>query len=233
MEARYYDAAIGRFISQDPSFLTVTSDLTNPQDWNSYSYVRNNPLNGIDPDGRLTINILGFLSNSSQVGIGNWANNLYVNSSVARYALNHPYQTGAALGITGGALVAGAVVASGGAITCGILCGSTAATVTTAGTAAASQADKVENTVDQSAKLLNGPINITADRLGHVMDEHTVGGINTAGNSIFNQGENVVNLIKQSTQQVIQKARARTSKEFLMSAEISGWIEFLDSKPLG
>ncbi len=52
MNARYYDAGIGRFVSQDPQFISVTSDLTNPQDWNSYSYARNNPLINIDPDGK-------------------------------------------------------------------------------------------------------------------------------------------------------------------------------------
>ncbi len=44
MNARYYNGKVGRFVSEDPSFLSVTSDLTNPQDWNSYSYARNNPL---------------------------------------------------------------------------------------------------------------------------------------------------------------------------------------------
>ncbi|NJN93666.1 MAG: RHS repeat-associated core domain-containing protein [Anaerolineales bacterium] len=38
--ARYYSPYLGRFISAD----MVVPDATNPQDWNRYSYVGNNPL---------------------------------------------------------------------------------------------------------------------------------------------------------------------------------------------
>ncbi len=45
--ARYYDAALGRFIQPD----TIIPDLYNPQDLNRYSYVRNNPVRYTDPSG--------------------------------------------------------------------------------------------------------------------------------------------------------------------------------------
>lgn len=45
--ARYYDAAQGRFISAD----TVVQDPSDPQSLNRYAYVRNNPLNLVDPSG--------------------------------------------------------------------------------------------------------------------------------------------------------------------------------------
>ncbi|MBI2854647.1 MAG: hypothetical protein HYX87_06995 [Chloroflexi bacterium] len=45
--ARYYDPEIGRFVSPD----TVVPDLPNPQAFNRYSYVLNNPLKYIDSDG--------------------------------------------------------------------------------------------------------------------------------------------------------------------------------------
>lgn len=45
--ARYYDSAIGRFISIDP----WSGDLSNPQTLNKYSYVTNNPLKYVDPSG--------------------------------------------------------------------------------------------------------------------------------------------------------------------------------------
>jgi RHS repeat-associated protein len=45
--ARYYDPAIGRFLSPD----TVLPSLTDGQTLNRYSYVRNNPIMYIDPTG--------------------------------------------------------------------------------------------------------------------------------------------------------------------------------------
>jgi RHS repeat-associated protein len=53
--ARFYDASMGRFMSpdyngDDPEPVPY-ADLANPQSLNLYSYVRNNPLAGIDPDG--------------------------------------------------------------------------------------------------------------------------------------------------------------------------------------
>ncbi|MCF7831090.1 hypothetical protein K9M41_03815, partial [Candidatus Gracilibacteria bacterium] len=46
-EARYYDSSIGRFISRDP----WEGDIQDPQSLNKYSYVQNNPLKYIDPNG--------------------------------------------------------------------------------------------------------------------------------------------------------------------------------------
>ena len=50
--ARYNSSNLGRFTSVDPS--SVTGDLVDsesPQSWNMYSYVLNNPLSAVDPDG--------------------------------------------------------------------------------------------------------------------------------------------------------------------------------------
>lgn len=52
--ARYYSGAQGRFTSPDWSEKPVPisyADLTDPQTLNLYSYVRNNPLGKVDPDG--------------------------------------------------------------------------------------------------------------------------------------------------------------------------------------
>jgi RHS repeat-associated protein len=49
MLARYYEAGIGRFLSSDPG---EDSSVEIPQSWNTYTYVRNNPTNNVDPDGR-------------------------------------------------------------------------------------------------------------------------------------------------------------------------------------
>jgi RHS repeat-associated protein len=48
-EARYYNPAHGRFTAVDP--LMASASPTNPQTWNRYIYVGNNPLNITDPTG--------------------------------------------------------------------------------------------------------------------------------------------------------------------------------------
>jgi RHS repeat-associated protein len=57
--ARYFGSSLGRFMRPDPS--NVSGDIVdseNPQAWNMYSYVLNNPLDAVDPDG-LDYNLLG------------------------------------------------------------------------------------------------------------------------------------------------------------------------------
>jgi len=51
MQARYYDPAIGRFLSQDP----VGFAQGGPGYFNRYAYVGNNPLNATDPTGEQTV----------------------------------------------------------------------------------------------------------------------------------------------------------------------------------
>ena len=48
--ARYYRADLGRFTTIDP-VTTLDENLVDPQRWNRYSYVRNNPLKYTDPSG--------------------------------------------------------------------------------------------------------------------------------------------------------------------------------------
>jgi uncharacterized protein RhaS with RHS repeats len=51
--ARYYDPAISRWAAAD----SVTAQVYDPQALNKYAYVRNDPINSVDPDGRLPANI--------------------------------------------------------------------------------------------------------------------------------------------------------------------------------
>jgi RHS repeat-associated protein len=50
MHARQYAPLFGRFLSIDP----VRGDVDNPQTWNRYAYVLNNPVNLNDPSGAAT-----------------------------------------------------------------------------------------------------------------------------------------------------------------------------------
>jgi RHS repeat-associated protein len=51
MHARYYSPVLGRFLSVDP-VINMKRVMTEPQGWNRYAYVSNNPINKVDPDGR-------------------------------------------------------------------------------------------------------------------------------------------------------------------------------------
>ncbi|SRR5579883_848046 len=51
ISARYMSSAQGSFRNPDPVLLSHQG-LLDPQQWNVFSYVRNNPLKLLDPDGR-------------------------------------------------------------------------------------------------------------------------------------------------------------------------------------
>jgi RHS repeat-associated protein len=51
--ARYFSGAQGRFTSPDPLGI-MKQKMLDPQQWNMYAYVRNNPLRLIDPSGMYT-----------------------------------------------------------------------------------------------------------------------------------------------------------------------------------
>jgi len=66
--ARMYDVGLGRFVSAD----TMVPNVTNPQDLNRYSYVRNNPLRYTDPTGHFSkeqLNCMGYYEDSLSADI--------------------------------------------------------------------------------------------------------------------------------------------------------------------
>lgn len=63
--ARYYRSTHARFLTIDPILDRENSTL-DPQLWNRYAYVRNNPLRYVDPDGRQ----IEFLWDAFNVGLG-------------------------------------------------------------------------------------------------------------------------------------------------------------------
>ncbi|TRX53451.1 hypothetical protein FNN08_14350 [Thalassomonas sp. M1454] len=55
MNGRIYDPNLGRFMSVDP----FIQSPTNTQSINAYSYIMNNPVNGIDPSGYFAVGSIG------------------------------------------------------------------------------------------------------------------------------------------------------------------------------
>jgi RHS repeat-associated protein len=66
--ARYYSSAQGRFISVDPE--NAGASLWDPQSWNGYAYVSNNPLAFTDPTGEGIFGDIGFAIGSFIPGVG-------------------------------------------------------------------------------------------------------------------------------------------------------------------
>ena len=62
--ARYYNPRMGRFMSGDP----IGGDSNDPQTHNRYAYVRNNPINLVDPSGALPDNFSHFESCPAEFG---------------------------------------------------------------------------------------------------------------------------------------------------------------------
>ena len=68
MHFRFYGSNMGRFLKPD----SVVANAADPQSWNLYAYVRNNPANATDPTGHLSDIFLREIaaSPSSDQGIG-------------------------------------------------------------------------------------------------------------------------------------------------------------------
>ena len=52
-EARYMTGRLGRLMSPDPESVSGAAHMDDPQSWNGYAYVRNNPVNFLDPSGMI------------------------------------------------------------------------------------------------------------------------------------------------------------------------------------
>jgi RHS repeat-associated protein len=92
--ARYYSAAQGRFAGVDPG--NAGADPADPQTWNGYAYVGNNPLSVTDPTGE------------------GWLTWLGIGLDIVRALLTGDPALGAAVGIGADAAGSAGAVLSGG-----------------------------------------------------------------------------------------------------------------------
>jgi RHS repeat-associated protein len=63
---RYYSSRWMRFMTPDP----IMGDISNPQSWNRYTYVQNNPLSFIDPFGLCELAVTAKLEENGEVSFG-------------------------------------------------------------------------------------------------------------------------------------------------------------------
>jgi RHS repeat-associated protein len=169
LNARYYDASRGQFITQDPVFweIAITPDgqqaLLDPQQLNSYGYASDNPINKKDPQGRCPVCVPILLAGGigTAGGIANQAFNDYLTGDFGRRAWQDnvsTYAVAAGQGAIVGSGVAAATLAaplvgltSTGA---GVAVASAAAGTLTAGTTAVGNYVLGQQT-DPSNLLLN------------------------------------------------------------------------------
>ena len=124
LNARYEDPQRGQFLSEDPLFLgnPKQQNLQDPQSLNSYSYAGDNPITRSDPTGLWYQEFLtGHQSWPSFYGeLGDAANQLGQQSSGWNFAFNHPYTTGAVVGVGSIPALYSGVEAGGAAYAAGL-----------------------------------------------------------------------------------------------------------------
>jgi hypothetical protein len=108
MHARYFNPNFARFLSVDPEY---SDGMTRePQKWNRYSYVTNNPLRFSDPNGRDKLDVVNGFFNAL---VSNFGVTIRVDADNADYRRGQRGGDQAAVAI-GGSLVAASPTISGG-----------------------------------------------------------------------------------------------------------------------
>lgn len=117
--------------------------LGKPQNLNIYSYGLNNPLRYTDPSGQSVKDVVKQVWSGFCEKNGPAAEYLYNNSNLAKTMMDHPYATGAAIGVGTGLAAYGAVA---GMTWLGLI-------APAAGQEVMQQADKVNNAIDFTTRF--------------------------------------------------------------------------------
>lgn len=150
MNARYYVSGIGRFASAD----TIVPDQTNPQNYNRYSYVLNQPTIGVDPDGHcypVCTAVLGGLIGGIAGGVTYYATTPAAERNFSDASL------AVGVGAVGGALIGtGVGIAAAGTVTTVAAASSTATASTMlisagTGTVVAAETNMIMNGITGSS----------------------------------------------------------------------------------
>lgn len=123
MNGRIYDPTLGRFLQADP----VIQDVTNPQNWNGYTYVFNNPYRYTDPSGMIGVEERQWLATAVTIAVAWYAPQLW---GTAYAAAGGAYVSGVAVTASAAAAANAAVVGfvvAAGAVSGGIASGSNGA----------------------------------------------------------------------------------------------------------
>ncbi|MBI1879535.1 MAG: RHS repeat-associated core domain-containing protein [Chloroflexi bacterium] len=145
--ARYYSPGLGRFVSPD----TVVPGAGNPQAWNRYSYVGNNPLKYSDTSGHCW----GFASGMRGSFYGTTCNNLDMAGIILTSpdaTIGQKFEAWAYID----AIAISHAVAVGGLVAAGVGCATGAGTVICAGAGTAATAASADgNPIDEVAAAGN------------------------------------------------------------------------------
>jgi RHS repeat-associated protein len=224
--ARYQNPNTGRFISQDQAFLALGDNqqlkaitqqklaayLSDPQNLNSYSYARNNPILYNDPTGQSFESVLSWAN--AHTGIGQTVDN----STTYNYMVAHPVQGGAAVGVGSGLVVAGfSYLLSEGYTGLGISV-SAATTLGTAGTSAcAAECDKVSPGAQQSFQAI-GKIGETLSGL----EKNTTRIPSLSGTANYRIPDGLTNTVLSEVKNVGQLSFTNQLRDFASYAQSNG-----------
>ncbi len=151
LRARYYEPVSGRFLSVDP----FAADALDTQTINRYVYVKNNPLNYVDPSGAYYVDV-----DWSQLGTGIGQATLGIVEIITGASLTGGGGAGAAAG-----LVACPVTAGAGCVAGSLSAGAATAGVGLVGVGAATTAVGANN-ITQAIKFSKGDLPQRPQKIG-------------------------------------------------------------------